>query len=218
MTQRKKQLSISPSETVRETTYQDQLGLERLIFFSDCVFGIAITLLVLDVKIPAGAEAFNNDQLLAALFGTWHKYLAYLISFLVIGSFWISHHRKFRVIKRYDNGLLWINLLLLMIISFIPFPTAVISENGNRTATIFYALTMVLNGLLVSVLWWYAARNNHLIDVNVDKHRRWREAAGPFVTTTIFLVSIGIAFLDENLAKLCWLLFLPASFIINSRK
>jgi uncharacterized membrane protein len=218
MTQRKKQLPTRTSETAPENIYQDQLGLERLIFFSDCVFGIAITLLVLDVKIPAGAEAFNNDQLLTTLLGIWHKYLAYLISFLVIGSFWISHHRKFRVIKRYDNGLLLINLLLLMMIGFIPFPTAVISENANRTATIFYAIIMVLNGILVSILWWHAARNNHLIDAHMTQHRRWREAVGPFATTTIFLLSIGIAFWDENLARLSWLLFLPASFIINSRK
>jgi uncharacterized membrane protein len=218
MNKRKNLQPANASESKPETTYKDRLGLERLIFFSDCVFAIAITLLVLDVKIPVGAESFNNDQLLASLLGIWHKYLAYLISFLVIGSYWISHHRKFRMIERYDNGLLLINLLLLMTIGFIPFPSAVISINGNRTATIFYAGVMALNGLLVALLWWHAARHNHLIDARVDKRRRWREAVGPLANVAVFLLSIGFAFIDENVARTCWLLLLPTSLIITARR
>jgi len=72
------------------------LGLERLVFFSNAVFAIAITLLALDIRLPAGSEMFSDAQLLAALLGIWHKYLAYGISFFVIGTLWIGHHRKFR--------------------------------------------------------------------------------------------------------------------------
>jgi uncharacterized membrane protein len=124
----------------------DQLGLERLIFFSDAVFAIAITLLALEIRLPAGGESLNDTQLFAQLIGMWHRYLAFFISFSVIGVFWISHHRKFRFIERYDRSLLMLNLLLLMMIAFIPFPSSIISENPNRTATIFYAVTMTLVG------------------------------------------------------------------------
>jgi uncharacterized membrane protein len=210
-------VSISPSEERQPAPARDGSGLDRIKNFSDGVFAIAITLLVLEIRLPAGVEAFSNGQLLASLGGIWHKYLAYVISFLAIGSFWISHHRKFRLIKRYDRGLLTLNLILLLVIGFIPFPSAIISENGNRTATIFYALFMVLAGLLVCALWWHAARHNHLLDSRVNKQRRWQEMVGPIATMSIFLLSIGIAFINENLARLSWLLILPASLIVNRK-
>ncbi len=124
-----------------------------MIFFSDAVFAIAITLLALDIRLPVEAAALNDSELLQSLLALGPKYLSYCISFLVIGSFWISHHSKFRIITRYDSRLLFLNLLLLMVIAFIPFPTAILSEHGNRTATIFYALTMVAVGLLSTLMW-----------------------------------------------------------------
>jgi uncharacterized membrane protein len=145
-----------PSESKREVSAQDRLGLERMIFFSDAVFAIAITLLVLEVRLPAGEETGNNAQILASLLGIWHKYIAYVISFLVIGSFWSSHHRKFQLIRRCDRRLVALNLLLLMVVAFIPFPSSVLSQSGTRTATIFYALTISLGGLVFMLLWWYA--------------------------------------------------------------
>jgi uncharacterized membrane protein len=202
----------------KDNSNQDRLGFDRLIFFSDAVFAIAITVLVLDIHLPAGGESFTNDQMLASLFGMWHKFLAYGISFLVVGSFWISHHRKFRLISRYDSELILINLLLLMVIAFIPFPSAVISVNGNRSATIFYALVMILAGILISLLWRHAVRNNLLADPLTGKRQLWRETAAPIVTVLIFLLSIGIAFYNEDLAKIFWLLILPASLIVNKKE
>jgi uncharacterized membrane protein len=205
-------------ELDQDASEQNHLGLERLIFFSDAVFAIAITVLVLDIRLPAGANSASDRQLLILLTGLWHKYLAYIISFWVIGLYWISHHRKFLLIKRFDNLLLWLNLLLLMVIAFIPFPTAVMSENVNRTATVFYALVMALAGLILAILWWHAARNHNLIDPHLDRQRRWREAATPLVTVAIFLLSIGIAFFDEGLVRICWALVLPISLFLNMRR
>jgi uncharacterized membrane protein len=187
------------------------LGLERLIFFSDAVFAIAITLLALDIRLPSGGEAPSNAQLLAQLLGLWHKYLAYMISFLAIGSFWMAHHRRFRYIKRYDRGLLILNLLFLMVIAFVPFPTSVISESGNRTATVFYALTMTLAGLMLTAIWWYATRHNRLTDPHLDAQQRRRQLMALFLTVALFVLSIGLAFLNENLARLSWLLVVPIS-------
>jgi uncharacterized membrane protein len=196
----------------KENTFdQDQLGLERLIFFSDAVFAIAITLLALDIRLPIGGEAPSNAQLLDQLLGVWHKYLAYLISFLAIGSFWMAHHRRFQFIKRYDRGLMMLNLLFLMVIAFVPFPTSVISESGNRTATIFYALTMTLAGLMLTAIWWYATRHNRLTDPHLDQQQRRRQLVALLFTVTLFALSIGLAFLSEDLARLSWLLAVPIS-------
>jgi uncharacterized membrane protein len=189
---------------------EDQLGLERLVFFSDAVFAIAITLLILEIRLPAASAELNNEELLSRLLEIWPEYMGYVISFSAIGSFWYSHHRKFRYIERYDDRLLWLNLLWLMVIAFIPFPTAVLSEYGNRTATIFYALTMTAAGLLSAVLWWYAVQGHRLVAKDLDTHVRRRGFVKSLVLPLIFLVSIGLAFLNEDLAKYSWFLIAPA--------
>ena len=189
----------------------DHLGLERLIFFSDAVFAIAVTLLVLDIRLPAGFETASNSQLLDQLLGLWHKVLAYVISFLAVGSFWLAHHRKFRFIKRYDPGLLVLNLLFLMVIAFVPFPTSVISESSNRTATIFYSLAMTLAGLILAAIWWYASRHNRLTDPQLDAPQRRRQLVASLLTVGVFVLSIGLAFINEDLAKFSWLLLVPIS-------
>jgi uncharacterized membrane protein len=201
----------NPAMGKNDTTDLDKLGLERLIFFSDAVFAIAITLLALDLRLPSGGESPSNAQLLAQLLGFWPKYLAYVVSFLAIGTFWLGHHRRFRLIKRCDRGLLTINLLFLMVIAFIPFPTSVISESGNRTATIFYALTMILGGLMLAALWWYASWHGRLTDPSLDARRARRQFVPMLLTVALFVLSIGLAFLDENLARFSWLLVVPIS-------
>jgi uncharacterized membrane protein len=214
----KKLKATTQSTHVESTSDQNRIGLERLIFFSDAVFAIAITVLILDIHLPPGGDTADNGQLLRILTGLWHKYLAYIISFWVIGQYWISHHRKFLLIKRFDNRLLSFNLLLLLVIAFIPFPTAVISENGNRTATIFYALVMALGGLLVTVLWWHAVRNHNLVDHQLSRKLLRQELVAPLATAAIFLLSIGISFLDAGLVRIFWALIIPVSMISNARR
>jgi uncharacterized membrane protein len=123
----------------------------------------------------------------------------------------MAHHRRFKFIKRYDRGLLMLNLLFLMVIAFVPFPTSVISESGNRTATIFYALTMTLAGLMLTAIWWYATRRNRLTDPHLDAQQRRRQLVALLLTVALFVLSIGLAFLNENLTRFSWLLVVPIS-------
>ena len=193
--------SNDPSEQNR-----DQIGLERLIFFSDAVFAIAITLLTLEIRLPASDSPLTNAELFQSILAIWPKYMAYIISFLVIGVIWIGHHRKFRMIQKYDGNLLLINLLLLMTIAFIPFPTSLISLYGNRTSTIFYASVMILASLLSVAIWWYASYKDRLIDPHLDQRQRRRETLGPLLTIGVFILSIGLAFIDPGLARISWVL------------
>lgn len=200
--------SAQPPPAVRAPAApeEDHFGLERLIFFSDAVFAIAITLLALEIRLPVPAGGLSDRQLLQALAGTWHKYLSFAISFLVIGAFWMGHHRKFRFIKRYDTNLLILNTFLLMGIAFIPFPTSVLSENPGRTATIFYALVIVVVGLLNAAIWIYASRHNRLIAPDFTYQQKRHEALRALVVPVVFLFSIGVAFINADLAKYSWLL------------
>jgi uncharacterized membrane protein len=204
-------MDTETDETAFESTdlpgiKKDKLGLERIMFFSDAVFAIAITLLALEVSLPEIDGQLTNTQLLQNLLGIWPKYLGFVISFMVIGVTWMGHHKKFSFINRYDRNLMMLNLLLLMFVAFLPFPTMVISEYGNRTATIFYALSVIMIGLLMALIWWYAASHHRLISSQVSQ-RQWRhEMKRSLVVPLIFGLSIIIAFINDDLAKYSWLL------------
>ncbi len=194
---------------------KDEMGMERLVFFSDAVFAIAITLLALDIRLPQEIAHASNAELLNSLLAIWPKYLGYMVSFLSIGNFWIIHHRQYRYIERYDTRLLFINLLVLMTVAFIPFPTAVISENGNRTATILYALGASLVGLLSTLLWVYASHKHRLTAPDLPIEIIHRGVVRNLVAPIIFLFSIGLSYFDPDLAKFSWILIAPAVLVIR---
>ncbi|MBL8155585.1 MAG: DUF1211 domain-containing protein [Anaerolineae bacterium] len=193
----------------------DAFGLERLVFFSDAVFAIAITLLVLDIRLPETEGLLTDGQLRDALVGLGHQYLAYILSFLVIGVFWIGHHRRYRFIHRYDGMLLFLNLLLLMIVAFVPFPSALISRYPSVTATIFYAGVMVAAGIVSLLIWGYASYNHRLIDPALSPQVIRREYLTLLATPLVFLTSIGIALIDPELAKLAWILIAPTRLLLR---
>src|SRR5215469_16375933 len=101
-------------------------GMGRILALSDGVFAIAMTLLILQIAIPATA---GDGRLSRALLALWPRYLAYLLSFLVIARFWVIHHQAFRLIARFDTALVWLNLLLLLFVAFLPFPTSVLGQH-----------------------------------------------------------------------------------------
>jgi len=136
----------------------------RVEAFSDGVFAIAITLLVLELRLPPLPARPTDADLLQALLNLEPTLLSYLISFLVIGSFWLSHHRFFRTVERVTPRLLVLNLLLLLCVSFLPFPTAVLGTYGDlAVAEDLYAASMALAGLCGLAMLWYADRA-HLLD------------------------------------------------------
>ena len=193
---------------------KDEIGMERLVFFSDAVFAIAITLLALDIRLPDIA-GLGSTELLKELLSIWPKYLSFMVSFLVIGNFWLIHHRQFRYIERYDTRLIFINLFVLMAIAFIPFPTVVISENGNQTATIFYALTMCAVGLLLTLLWLHASSRHRLVSPNLDAAIVRRGILRNLSAPAVFFLSIGVAYINPDFAKFSWILIAPAVWLIR---
>jgi uncharacterized membrane protein len=194
---------------------KDEMGLERLVFFSDAVFAIAITLLALEIRLPEDIVHASNTELLQSLISIWPKYLGYSIGFLSIGNFWVIHHRQYRYIERYDTRLVFINLLILMSVAFIPFPTAVISENGNRTATILYALSASAVGLLSGLLWIYASYERRLVAPDMEYAVVRRGIVRNLIAPAVFLFSIGLSYFDPDLAKFSWILIAPAVFLVK---
>jgi uncharacterized membrane protein len=134
----------------------------RLEAFSDGVFAVAITLLVLEFKVP------HDGHLAAGLIALWPSYLAYVISFVVIGAIWINHHVMFEWIIKADQKLLLLNTLLLLFIAFLPFVTAVLAEAFHERvdqdiAAAFYGATLTTIGLCVTFTWRHCSRNPQLL-------------------------------------------------------
>lgn len=143
--------------------------LERLIFFSDAVFAIAITILVLELRPPEFAGPDPAATLRRGLILLIPKFLSYAMSFWIIGLYWVVHHRIFRHIRRCDDGLIWLNLLFLFTIAFLPFPVALMGSYGAlRAAVVFYTATLIVTGIAQLLLWRHASRGAHLIDPDFD--------------------------------------------------
>jgi uncharacterized membrane protein len=206
-------IPMKKNQLLVKTDQSDPLEMERIVFFSDAVFAIAITLLALEIRLPESESLLDDRELFEQLTGVWHSYLGFFISFMVIGVFWMAHHRKFRLIKRFDSRLMMLNLLMLMVIAFIPFPSSLISKYPGQTATIFYALTMILGELLLGLIWWYASWNNRLTDLDVNQRRR--QFINPIATSLVFALSIGVALASPDLAKFSWFLILPVTLYAN---
>lgn len=141
----------------------------RLEAFSDGVFAIAITLLVLEIVVP---HAEHPGELGRAILDLWPSYLAYATSFLTIGIMWINHHTVFRQLGEVDHRFLLINLGLLMCISFVPFPTTLLADyawGGNgEAAALTYGATLTITALFFNLLWRYAVWNHRLISPDAD--------------------------------------------------
>jgi uncharacterized membrane protein len=168
----------------------------RLEAFSDGVFAIAITLLVLDLKVPQDLPA---GGLAAALGRQWPSYFAYLVSFLVIGIIWVNHHALFDRLRRVNRVLLFANLLLLLFVSAIPFPTRLAADYLTRgadakVAVAVYSATMVGMSLAYGWIWLHATGDRGLLHEHLDRVAQRAAIARFGIGTFVYLALVGLAF------------------------
>ncbi|MEZ5076656.1 MAG: TMEM175 family protein [Solirubrobacterales bacterium] len=148
----------------------DRWSTDRLEAFSDGVFAIAITLLVLEIGVPEG----DFDHLWKGIGDQWPSYLAYVTSFLTIGAIWLGHHAIFRRLHEADANVMRLNLLLLMLVAFLPFPTKLVAEvidlsGAESTAVIFYGIVLLATSLVSSALLRYIANHSDLLEPRVTR-------------------------------------------------
>ncbi len=177
------------------------MGTERIEAFSDGVFAIAITLLVLGVHVPHAADG----QLGGALLRAWPSLISYVVAFAVIGLMWTSHHTMFSYIVRVDRWLVLLNLGHLMCVAFVPFPTSLLAEyardtSNERAAAIAVSVTLTLAGIFYNAIWAYAARDHRHLTSTLNREeaaalgRRYR--LGP----VLFGLTIPIAWVSPTTA------------------
>lgn len=147
-----------------------EFQLERLILFSDAVFAIAITLLVIEIKIPEVEEPVTDNALLLKLKELTPKFVGFLVSFLIIGQYWIVHHRMFSFVINFTDRLIWLNLLFLLATALMPFSTGFYSEyvlRGGVTPVFFYTANIALLGIANFLMWRYISNPKHNLTENL---------------------------------------------------
>ena len=167
----------------------------RIEAFSDGVFAIVITLLVLELRVPQIKDELSSWELRQAIVHLGPKFLGFAISFFIIAIFWVNHHQLFHSIKRSTRMLLWLNNLLLLFLTFIPFPTAMMGEYPNNPfAVMFFGATMTAAGGAFTLLRWYATIKARLFGEDSDEkmiRRNFRRSlAGPLLYLTASIVAL----------------------------
>jgi uncharacterized membrane protein len=188
-------------------------------FSADGVFAIAITLLVIEIGVPHLEDEPTGTTLPEALVDLRPSYLGYVISFLQIGVIWANHHNRFRFIARSDHLLLFLNILFLMCVAFIPFPTALLAEylqsSGTQrtTAGAVYVGTLAVTAVFFTLLWLYAAAGHRLVDRNLDpallRVMTRRYAFG----MVAYLLAFALAFVNVT-ASLILIVILALLFVL----
>jgi uncharacterized membrane protein len=178
----------------------NEVEFSRIVAFSDGVFAIAITLLVLALDVP---EHLHGESVGEALWDQHENLLAYALSFAVIGRFWVVHHRFFSDVTGFDNRLLSLNIFYLAWIVLIPFTSKVLGDHGGETATVvLYAAN--LSGVVLTGMWMAAdAHKAGLTAIAAPAHREQRLRS--LYIATVFLASIPVAFIAPGLAPFMWL-------------
>lgn len=189
---------------------KEEFNLERLILFTDAVFAIAITLLVIEIKVPV-LEAFTDHDLLEHLSETPYKFLGFLISFVFIGYYWAVHHRIFGYIKKYTPSLFWYNLAFLFSIITLPFSSGLVGEFSSHTEMhapyVIYCVNMIFVGVLNCILWIFVSNpRKDLLTRKISKSRIKLGVYRSLIFPAVFLLSMLLSFYLPIISKLILLL------------
>jgi uncharacterized membrane protein len=187
---------------------------DRLRALADGVFAIVMTLLVLELRVPAVKGLSSNSELLHKLAEMWSEFLIYGLSFMILGIFWVIHHSVYADVKRYDTTLVWLNILFLMFVSLIPFSTALVGKNGFITVTaVIYGINMLLLFNLGWTTFAFTTGKRRLVGEDYDpKVIKGGKLMG-LVYTLIMVPAIGIAFVNPKASFIIYALFV-LTFII----
>ena len=193
--------SAPPAEHHRERAREYDRDVQAVAYFNDAVFAIAMTLLVVGIRVPSGTSAETLGRALRSL---GSSFASYGLSFIVIGFYWLGFHRQVHFLERFDGTTLVIDLLFLMSVAFLPFPTLLMNQYFGSVSVIFYASSMAARGLLLGMLWIYPARHRLLrnIDQQLNRYYTLRALYPPL----IFLLSIPVAVAAPQAAEYGWIL------------
>lgn len=197
----------------RRTYGRDSVEFARTLTFTDGLFAIAMTLLVVDLAVPVLHVDHSVHELADKLNDESEKFISFFISFAVIGRYWLAHHAYFSSLARMDRSLIALNLVYLAFIAFLPFPTALLGEHfSNPLSIVIYAVNVAIVSGMEVVLFSYA-QNHDLLQKKLPRDVYRYGAAMSLAPVLFFIVSIPIAFVSTTLAVCVWFLGIPLAAI-----
>lgn len=181
----------------------ERLSKARLERLTDGVFAIVMTILVLEITIPFISPTDVSTELPKRLIELWPALLSYAISFIILGFFWISHDDQFHYVRRVNRPLLGLSIFYLMFIALIPFSASLLGEFGNQQfAILVYGINLIICSSWNYLHWWYATRNNRLVDKDLDPSFIKRELGRYSISILMYIIAILVAFVNINLSIL----------------
>ena len=205
-------------------SHETGLSKNRVEFLTDGIFAVVMTLLVLDISVPqisSSHEAIDSaaagTELLDGLFDLWPKLLSFGISFIILAIYWLAHHRQFYYIKHVNRTLIWINFMFLMAICLLPFSASLLGEYHQQQISIFvFGANSIIIGSLLSIQWWYALSHySTLVHENLDSIIKTTSIRRLLFGIIIYLIAIGISFVDAHLSVYFFALILVSAFMPN---
>ena len=192
-----------------------ELTTARLETLTDGIFAIAMTILVLNIRLPDLAGSPTAGDLFSNLTGLWPTLASFIISFIVLAMFWVAHHTEFRYIKKLDNKLIWLNMFYLLLVALLPFSAALLGRYPqNQTSAVIYALHLIFMVLLQYFMWQHARKKNNLMadDVHPNMDKLVNRVA--FAGIIAYLIAIGLSFWNVNIALMIYAI-VPLPYIFG---
>lgn len=189
---------------------------DRVLALSDGVFAFAVTLLVLDLVVPSLSSSASSLDLWQGLTKEYISFVNYVLSFFIAAIWWNSHHRNYEHIRDSNTTLRMLNMLFLIWIALLPFFTKILDQyHSLQLSVVLYATDQAAAGFFLTIIWLYASRNNQMIDKNMKKTAIRFSTIRNLITPILFIISIGISFIDTNVASFSWYGLIPMFIIVR---
>jgi uncharacterized membrane protein len=191
---------------------------EHVVSFGDAIFAFAITFMTLSIDIPDLPPNLTESELLSRLYEMYPKVEDYIISFAVIAIFWISYHQVFNFITRSHISIVYLNLLFLLLITFLSITTSLVIDYGSyQISYVIYCVVVIMASSLLALIWWYATKDYRLVDKDIHPLFVRGIMVNLLLVPFVFSISILVSFLNLNIAQYLWLIIVPLS-IATRRK
>lgn len=187
----------------------------RIESLSDCIFAFSMTLLVMNFSFPSASLNMDESQVITIFYQEITKLDRYILTFVLLALFWVTHHRQFHYIKRTDRRFLWIQITILMFIVIVPFTAAWMSAYHHlRVTNVVFDVNLFILGLLFLLSWVYATHGQRLVDENIDGRTVTRGKARALLTCAVSLFAIAASFYHAGWSNYAFIL-IPLFFFVK---
>jgi uncharacterized membrane protein len=191
---------------------------EHVIAFGDAIFAFAITLMTLSIDIPDLPPNLTESQLLSRLYDMYPQVESYIISFAVIAMFWISYHQVFNFIRESHISMVYLNLLFLLLITFLSITTSLVINYGSyQIPYVIYSILVIMTSSLLALIWWHATKDYRLVDKNIHPLFVRGVMANLLLIPFVFAISILVSFFDLDIAQYLWLIIAPLNIAVKRK-